>query len=305
MRSLFFLLVATTLTLVSCSGPQSLTYNPDLEAGDELSYRSSNTSESEVMVMGQTQKSVNSQIMDVKYTVDKVGETGADMRVVIQDMEISQITPQMTIEYDSKKKESGGMFDGLFSPMVGHEMKFMLDKEGNVKQFSGAKEMFEKMFEGSAMPGMEMMKGMLEAQYGDNAMEQNFDILTKYIPNRTIKVGESWVETDTLTNQVELISTTTYTLKKRANGIAYIELEGKVASMKNAQPMDMGTMKIKYKLSGIEKGTVEIDEKTGFTLNSDVNLNLSGMMEIESDMTGAMSMDTKISTNQKFERIKQ
>lgn len=305
MRNLTFFLFPFAVLFTACSGPQPLSYNPELEAGNELHYRYENRTESEVMVMGQTQKSINSQNMDIKYMVDKVMDDGsAAMRVMIQDMEVAQVTPQMTIEYDSRKKENSGMFDGLFSPMVGHEMKFILNEKGEFQDFSGAKEMFEKMFEGSAVPGMEMMKEALEAQFGDESMEQNFDGLTKYIPNKTVKVGDSWTETDTTTNQVELISTTTYTLKKRANGIAYLELEGKLNSLENAKPMDMGMMKIKYDLSGTQKGSVEIDEKTGFTLDSNMDVMLGGKMEIESDMTGNMSMDTKITTNQKFGKRK-
>lgn len=303
MRGLYFLFISGIFFLISCAGPVSLSYRGDLKAGDMLYYQTTQSSDSEVRVMGQTQKSSQMQVMQLAYKAEKSDENGnTQMSVRINEMQVSQINPQMTIEFDSEK-EDGGMFESIFRPMVGHDMSFTLDSEGNFKDFSGSAQIFEEILGSTDVPGMDMVKSALEGQFGDDAMEKNFNTITRYVPNKSIKVGESWTRTDSTTQQTNLVVHSTLTLKKRSRGIAYIEVEGTLSSLKDAPPMDMGMMKIYYDLSGTQKGMVEVDEQTGFTQKSDLNLVLGGTMKMESDMVGNMVMDLKVTSKEVFEKI--
>lgn len=303
MRGLYFLFISGIFFLISCAGPVSLSYRGDLKAGDMLYYQTTQSSDSEVRVMGQTQKSSQMQVMQLTYKAEKSDENGnTPMSVRINEMQVSQINPQMTIEFDSEK-EDGGMFESIFRPMVGHDMSFTLDSEGNFKDFSGSAQIFEEILGSTDVPGMDMVKSALEGQFGDDAMEKNFNTITRYVPNKSIKVGESWTRTDSTTQQTNLVVHSTLTLKKRSRGIAYIEVEGTLSSLKDAPPMDMGMMKIYYDLSGTQKGMVEVDEQTGLTQKSDLNMVLGGTMKMESDMVGNMEMDLKVTSKEVFEKI--
>lgn len=303
MRGLYFLFISGIFFLISCAGPVSLSYRGDLKAGDMLYYQTTQSSDSEVRVMGQTQKSSQMQVMQLAYKAEKSDENGnTQMSVRINEMQVSQINPQMTIEFDSEK-EDGGMFESIFRPMVGHDMSFTLDSEGNFKDFSGSAQIFEEILGSTDVPGMDMVKSALEGQFGDDAMEKNFNTITRYVPNKSIKVGESWTRTDSTTQQTNLVVHSTLTLKKRSRGIAYIEVEGTLSSLKDAPPMDMGMMKIYYDLSGTQKGMVEVDEQTGLTQKSDLNMVLGGTMKMESDMVGNMEMDLKVTSKEVFEKI--
>ncbi len=303
MKSYLYLLLLSIL-VTSCAGPSMLSYRASLEKGSVMNYRLSQSSDTEVWVMGQNEKSSQNLVMGIRYKAEGMDDNdNKQMSVRIEDVMVLQKNPQLSIEFDSKKAEGDDMFDKIFRPMVGHEMRFTLDSTGKFMNFAGSATLLDQIFDNVNSPELEMMRPAMEGQFGDDSMEKNFNALTAYLPNASVKVGDSWVIEDSTTLQTELLSKAVCKLVKRAKGIAYVEVDATVSSIETATPMDMGMMKISYDLRGTKKGMVEIDESTGFTINSNLDLILKGKMFVDSDLIGQMEMDLSVKSKDVFEKI--
>ena len=299
MKNLTYLfLLIGTLGMIGCAGPQPLSFNPDWKANDTFGYTYTQESDTDVSVMGQDQKTIQKQVMEFDYKIkDKSQDGNTNMDVTIASLIVEQTSPMFSLDYNSKEATGDGQFDKMYGAMVGHSFNLTVDKEGDVTALEGADEMFDNMMKDADIPNIQQMEGSLKAQFGNDAMKQNFSQFSKFLPGKPVKVGESWTAKDTIVGSLGMASVNTYTLKKRSGGTATIEMMGKVASLPDAPPMEMAGMKIKYNLTGTQSGTIEIDEKTGYTLKSDIAQQIGGDMIIE--MQGMGEMNAKMKTDSK------
>ncbi len=301
MKNLTLFSVLMTLLFLSCSGPQPLTFNPGWEDDDTFSYKQTQETETDVSVMGQQQKTIQMQVMDYEYQVqDKKEDGSTDLDVVIKGLKVETSSPMFSMQYDSENADGSGQFDQLYGPMVDHKFDLMVDKNGKVTTFSGASEMFENIKENANMPNMEQIMGSLETQFGDETLKENFASFSKFLPPNPVKVGETWTTNDTMSASMGFISNNTYTLKKRSGGKAIIEMTGEVASIPTDEPVEMMGMKITYNLKGTQSGTIEVDEKTGYTLKSVIGQKMGGTMLLNmpnmGEMEAAMELVSKTTT---------
>jgi len=72
--------------------------------------------------------------------------------------------------------------------------------------------------------------------------------------------------------------TNTMTLRERRDGIATIESRAVFTSDPKAAPMPMGSLKMAYKFSGQQQGTVKMDEATGLVVRSEATQRMSGQI---------------------------
>jgi hypothetical protein len=89
----------------------------------------------------------------------------------------------------------------------------------------------------------------------------------------------------------------TWTLKSRQDGVIFIDVQSTVEPNPNAPALEMGTAKVKHKLSGTQHGTIEMDEATGWVLRSTVKQDLSGDLSVEEGaqaVTVPMSLQSEV-----------
>jgi hypothetical protein len=75
-----------------------------------------------------------------------------------------------------------------------------------------------------------------------------------------------------------LVVSTTYTLAERKDGVATLNVEATLKSNPDGKPMEMGPMTIKHELKGTQKGTITIDEATGWYAGGEMTQELEGKM---------------------------
>ena len=75
----------------------------------------------------------------------------------------------------------------------------------------------------------------------------------------------------------------TYKLTARKEGTAVVTVSSKILPNKDAEPMEMPGMKMKmsWSLSGSQKGTMQIDERTGWTKEAEMVQEMSGTIRME------------------------
>ena len=280
----FFL---TTLLILAALGPaeaQELTLRLRPEEG--RTYRTRIVTEIDVTqtVMGQSMDNHQVTTSVMAYEILSVDEEGvASTRVTYESMKFQQTGPIGRIEYDSSNPPA--IMDEAtraYSVMVGRSFHMKLGPDGSVSEVEGMAELMEELLADIPTPDFTAsMRGSIEDMFGDDMFETGIGGLM--FPGHAVSVGDTWTGIGSAQGVVPMILATTWTLSDRRDGIAYMDVRSVVGE---GEPgvIEMGPMSVTYDMSGGASGTVEIDERTGWTIRSSMVGAYSGTTTI--DMPG-------------------
>ncbi len=289
------------MTLLACAASKPVTLAINMAKGNEFSIETSTNTVVDVNVMGQAQKSLSTQTVGTKYQIMDVMPNGnVALKGTIMSMASSTDNAQASMSYDSKKPNDGdASLASLMTPILGHEMNIVMDQQGEIVTFE-QEDVLEKMF-ANADESMMAAKATMEGQYGEDGMRNIVQAFGSVLPNKPIKKGDTWTKSSTTKNAMTLMTNYTYTLNERKEGKAYLSVVGTTKSDPTAAPADMMGMEIRYDMSGPVKGTLVVDEKTGWTIESDIEQTMKGTMKIKNEMIGEIDaqMDMVATTTTK------
>jgi len=297
----FFSLLALLILITSaCNGPKLLTENIHYKKGDTYTYRQNSDITSTVSVMGKNVVNEQKQGYLFENKITEIKPNGdVNMVSTLKAINYEMETMGNKIKYNSEDKsqnEQAESIEGIYANMIGQQFNLLLDSKGQLKEFSGSTEMFQKIEEQMKkddLPteGLEVMKG----QFGDDAMTQMYgNSMTSLLPTTPVKIGDSWNKSMDM-KILGLKLDMKYTLTKIANGKAFLKIDGIATPTPDSEPMKMMGMEMKYNLSGTQSGTAIVDLKTGFPTTSTVKQDFSGTMTMSGGMLpGEMDADMTI-----------
>ncbi len=289
--------------LGSCS-PKTLQFQLQPEENSTFTYRMISNIENAVMVMGTDQASTIAQTTDYEYKVQKRNPDGTvEITATIKKMRLEQAAAMASMVYDSENPEANNpakMMERM-NTLIGKTFDIKLNSAGEVLLTKGEDDMFKGLFEG--MPNGEAMETQIEAQFGANNVASGLQYLTGFYPKEAVKVGSTWVKETTKKGTLPMLSTTTYTLKERKNGIAIIDFSSKLSNDPNAEATEMMGMAVTYDVGGTQTGTIKVDEKTGWANRTDINQDIQGSMLMKGGAMGEMKAILKIGGKHIYEKI--
>ncbi|MEM6698899.1 MAG: DUF6263 family protein [Bacteroidota bacterium] len=304
-RSITFSLFAIVALLWSACSPKPLALKMTAEPSNKYVYRSSNMTETNISVMGMDQKVMMDQTMEQEYDIQKTNEDGSmDIKLTTLSMQMEQTNPMMSMTFDSKnpdKNEPADMVEGL-KALVGKEYVLKMSPQGKVIELETEGGAFSGAFDN--IPNGAAMEEQMEAQFGTSAIKQSMSQMTGFFPDEPVKVGDTWTKNNKIEAGMAMMVETTYTLKERKNGIAYIDFTAKVTSDPDSKGIEMMGMQMKYDLAGTQSGTIQVDEKTGWTKETKGKQDMKGKMQMSGGPTGEMSADMDIVTEYTYQQIK-
>ena len=166
-----------------------------------------------------------------------------------------------------------------FSYLVGDEMTIDFDPAGQVKNIQFSDAYYAKLIKYFRNNKIKMQRDVLEKmmvetiktqlQQNENSPEQGA------FPPKPVIVGERWEKEITADNNgVSLSQKAVYTLAKRQNGIAYIDLDTELIAVNPGSGSS-----IRYAdFSGGMKGTIEIAEDSGWIRAYNLKLKFEGQI---------------------------
>ena len=245
------------------------------------------------------------------YVVEQVdAESTATVKITYYSVAMKQDGLMGHTEYDSTHPpEAVPMQAKPFAGMLGQGFTMKITPEGEVKEVKGVGAMLQKMLENSGLPEGPMRDGLisgLKNQFSDEGMKEMMGQVTGFYPKERVGVGDTWKRQMMITKGLPMIIDSTYKLKSRKDGVAKIEAVMVVKPNPKAKPMDMGIMKIGYKLGGKQQGTFEINEATGMLKRSHVKQKLSGTIVIEGmpNQPEGMTLPMTVESEEKVEVTK-
>jgi len=220
------------------------------------------------------------------YVVQEVDpESTATIKITYDSVAMKQDGPMGHVEYDSTHPPGPvPMQAKAFAGMLGLGFTMKITPEGEVKEVKGVDAMLQKMLENSGLPEGPMRDGMaqgLKKQFSDEGMKEMMSQMTGFYPKEPVGAGEKWKREIKISKTLPMIIDSTYTLKSRKDGVATIDAVMVVKPNPKGEPMDMGVMKVGYKLGGKQQGSFEVNEATGMVKTSRLKQKLSGTIVIE------------------------
>jgi len=247
-----------------------------------------------------TDQKVTQTLMGQQQTVDQTFGIGADFdindvdtagnawaRYTYRWVKFAQKTPMGEMVYDSSNKDAPvpPMAQG-FAALLGEEFSLKMTPKGQVAELKDLEKMrsnIQKKFADG--PTRELMIRSMDRYTSEDAVKESTESVMAIYPDKPVGIGDSWSRTIVLSRSAAMILENTWTLKGRKDGVASIEIVSVIKPNPKAEPMDMGTMKMSYRLSGKQQGLIEIDESTGRMIRSKMNQELSGDVAIKNAAT--------------------
>ena len=196
----------------------------------------------------------------------------------------------------------------MFSAMVGCKFQMKVKPTGETYDVRGTKEMLgkvrEKMGNNPETPGMDEF---FDKMFDEKQLKELCGNMMGMFPAEPVAVGDTWYETRSFNFMMPIDISTTYMLKERKNGIAFIDAVAKLDMGDSSKVIEIDpNNKVSMQLSGTMNSTNEVDEKTGLTRKSNMTLNFSGVMKMgeSQQMPGGMTMPMTIKGNAVVELIK-
>lgn len=282
--------------LLSCGASKPLLLEMNMIEGKEFTMETSTNTIVDIVVMGQQQKSLATQSTETKFNVQNLMPNGdVALKSTIINMSNTNDSAQGSTTYDSKNvEESDEAMVTLMQPLIGHEMNIVMNKSGQLIKFE-QEDVIEKMF-AHADETMMAAKATLEGQFGEEGMKSMIQGLGNVLPNKAVKKGDTWTKEREVKTMMVLLVNSTYTLTERKDGKAYISVVGTTKTDPTAAPVEMMGMEMSYIMSGPIKGTLVVDEKTGWTIKSDIEQVMKGTMKIKNEMIGEMDAQMDMSS---------
>lgn len=279
-----------------------------LQAGESYNLRMVAEQKISQTIQEQTQDILQTIGTGYTFDVEDVDFDGSiTVKVTYHSILFKQDGPMGKFEYDSSDPpaEIPPMAMG-FNALVGQSFTMIISPEGNVKDIYGVDEMLSNMIEQLDLPDFPMMDDLmknLKGQFGDEALKENMEKMMAVFPDSPVGIGDRWTKRLVLSRGFPMILDNTWTLKARKDGLAIIEVRSVVEPNEEAPPIDMGIMKINYKLSGEQKGTMEIQEITGWPVQGELTQKFSGQVEMEgaTQLGASMSWPVSIESVIRFE----
>ena len=251
------------------------------------------------------------QTLTVGYTmsVDDVDAGGAmTVTTTYDSVVLRQKGPAGVVEYDSANPpKQPAPAARAFAVLQGLSFKMTVAPAGTVNSVEGVDEMLAEVVRRLSLPeGPERrnVQKVLSEQFGDAAMKQNMQDLFALYPPRPVAVGESWDHKVVVSRGFPVVIEGAYTLRGRTGGVAEIALKDKLSPNTTAGPVELGTGKMTYELTGRQHGTARVDEETGWTQSLVTEQELSGTIRFRTSGNTETTIPVTVKSKVTMEPVK-
>lgn len=273
--------------LTACAGKDKIKLQLNLQEGDSYNMR--------VVIDQKIFQTIIDQNMDMTQLIDigyyfNVEEVDADgnyrIRVTYHSISHKENGLMGEVEYDSANPSEAP--DPLTEPirkayaaLLGQSFFMTITPEGEAEDIEGVDAIIAKILEQSDAEGgvaMDLLESSLKKLFGDQALKEMMGNMLSIYPDKPVRVGDSWSRKIVLEKGLPMIINNTWTLKERREGVAFIEVDSTVEPNPDAPSISMMTVKMRYNMTGTQKGTIEVQEDTGWIIRSKLDQNFSGEM---------------------------
>ncbi|HKZ55045.1 MAG TPA: DUF6263 family protein [Anaerolineales bacterium] len=257
------------------SVPKGQTYRMRLTTDQTITQ----TSEGQSVVTRQTLR------FDYTFTATEDAIAGNTVFSVTYDaVFFEQDGPAGSFRYDSANPPDEVPLQARgFAAMMGRGFSMLVSPEGEVLEVQGVDQMIEDVIADLGAPDDPAVASLIDSlkqQFGDKALKESMGNIFVPFPAADLGIGDTWTTHQEISYGVPMIEDTTWTLVSRDGSVATLAVSSIVNPNTQEGPLDLGGVTILYAIGGTQEGTVLVDERTGWTIASDLVQSFSGEMTL-------------------------
>lgn len=291
-----FGIVLITLCVIRVEAADKIQYKLKLDKGKKFHMRTTMVQQMSQTIMGQAQQGEQEIGMGIDFDVNDVdGDGNMWIEYTYKWIKFSQKNSMSQVEYDSSKEDSPlTPVSRPFAALLGQGLLMKITPEGRVTEVRNIEKIRKNIVEKfSSEPASQQMMGTVDKLLNEQSIMESTESTMAIYPDEPVGIGDSWSRTMVVSSGSPMIIENKWTLADRKNGIAIIDVNSVMTPNPNAEPMDMGTMKVSYKLSGTQSGQMEMHESTGRVIKSTMNQDISGQI-VMGDPSGQGMSDMNV-----------
>lgn len=277
------------------------------EPGQSYHVESVEEQQTGIAVMGQQIDQTQQTTQEFTYEAREVADDGTvTVAITPTRMRMSMEGPGGQQQFDTDDERVPPLFQPM-TAMVGQTVTTRIAPTGEVSDVEGleaVREIAQERIEDLPNPEQaEAMQGQLETMFGEDMVLESLKSGVRPHREAPVSVGTSWTVDHTTSMMMPVDVSTTYTLERVEDEIAYLSLEGTMEGEEDDADMmgGMGGASVDMSLSGTQTGTMEVDLPTGMvrSMNVEHETEGSGSMEVPeeaADQIDADQLDMTITT---------
>ncbi len=249
----------------------------NLKPGDKYLFSSVVKQDITQEMMGQkvvTKQDMSSDyIYDVQTVKDGIATINVTFSAIKMDTDVAGGMQQLHFDSDNPDADTGEL--KVLSNLVGKSFLLYVNEEGKVERIEGLAEMIGSVDEQHAE--------ILKQSFGDSSMIQSMNQITNIYPNKPVGKGDSWTKSSagSVAGMLHSTATSDFSLSDISGDLALLAVDGQMVFSKlenSSNPLLQGA---KFDLNGTQKGTLEVDIKSGLPVRTTLKQNISGTLEIQ------------------------
>ncbi|WP_299457767.1 DUF6263 family protein [uncultured Microscilla sp.] len=250
---------------------------------------------------GQRQNIRQNNSITYQYEIKEIDEEGFYKIVVVYQKIHYKQGKSVYDSEDTTAKET--TLSRALGAMIGSKITMQVNKQGKVRDLTGADELIEKMLNARAIADKatrERLHKTFKKAFGKVALRESMEQFFNIYPDKKVATGDHWSKkvekTAAFPSKVDI----TWTLDKVEKNTGLINIKAIVRPTPNII-VDLGIVKAKYDLNGTQEGSMDIDMQTGWTKRYYIKQVMVGTMYMTTNNSSQeIAVDTKITTISKY-----
>jgi len=245
-------------------------------------------------IMGQTVTTKQDMASDYIYDVQTVkdGITTINVTFSAQKMDTDVAGGMQQLHFDSADPDAGTAELKVLANLVGKSFVMQLNETGQVESIQGLAEIIDSIDTEH--------REILKQFFGDPSMIQSMNQMTNVYPDQAVSKGDRWTKSSSgsLAGMLHSTVTSEFFLSDINSHSATLSVDGKMVFSKLETGSNPLLQNADLNLNGSQKGTLEVDTKSGLPMQTTLTQQVTGTlgiqgMEIPINITSAITITGK------------
>lgn len=290
MKRFYFTLALGLLLLTYRATAQTPTDKIDLHLRLQTSksYSLHSVVDQQISQTVEDQKLDVAQTIGINYVFDVLhvdADGTATTKVTYKAVQFRSQGAQGVINYDSADAPTEVPLPARgFAAIVGESLTAQISTQGQILDMQGADALLGRALARLDLPNGPIRTGVEDAlhkQFNAQAIKTALENMLAIFPGKPVAIGDSWSKKITLAKGFPMIINTTWTLKSRKNGLAFIEAHATIDPNPQGEPLQLGQAKLLYAVSGTQQGTLEVEEDSGWLSRAQLTQKAGGQIHLQ------------------------
>ena len=288
-----FTIILIFLSTLSLSAQKILQY--DLKINDLFNVEQQARQHITQEINGEDQVIDNNLKSSMQFKVVKVEQDFITFEMTFRYMKMSMSSPSLgeLLNADTSNDDDSDLTSKMFKGTLNIPVTMVMERTGKIQSISGGEKLIASMFKAAGITdaaAIEANKAQFEKQFGSDALSNSFEQMTYFLPNKSVKLGDTWENA----YQGDLKATNKWTLETY-NADAYTISGIAASTMSN---IDENVMMV---LTGSQKTTINANTKTGLFKEITVDGVYIGDTQV---YAGNITIPTKITSTITYKILK-